>query len=282
MNIYDIIERPDFSDLENAGEKIPWDDPEFSRRMLNNHLSQDHDWASRRMNFIGRHIDWLLGEFKGRSRILDLACGPGFYTQALAAKGHHCTGVDFSPASIEYARLKAAESGLAIDYVQEDIRRYSSAELFDGIIFVFGEFNVFTADDAGLILANCARMLKPGGMLVVEGHTFEAVRESGLAPASWWSCGPEGGILSARPHLCLQENFWNESRSSALTRYYAVDAETKEVRLFSSSMTAYTLSGYEEAFGRAGFIRLKTLTADQWPAGGPFEGLMLTIAAYKA
>ena len=27
------------------GVKIPWDDPDFSRRMLENHLSQGHDWA---------------------------------------------------------------------------------------------------------------------------------------------------------------------------------------------------------------------------------------------
>ncbi|EIQ8028342.1 class I SAM-dependent methyltransferase, partial [Salmonella enterica subsp. enterica serovar Newport] len=29
--------------------KIPWDEPAFSQRMLENHLSQDHDWASRRL-----------------------------------------------------------------------------------------------------------------------------------------------------------------------------------------------------------------------------------------
>ncbi|EBN1049881.1 hypothetical protein LME23_002765 [Salmonella enterica] len=32
--------------------KIPWDEPAFSQRMLENHLSQDHDWASRRLSHV--------------------------------------------------------------------------------------------------------------------------------------------------------------------------------------------------------------------------------------
>lgn len=32
--------------------KIPWDEPAFSQRMLENHLSQDHDWASRRLTVL--------------------------------------------------------------------------------------------------------------------------------------------------------------------------------------------------------------------------------------
>lgn len=281
MNILDIINRPGLKAEENTGEKIPWNDPEFSQRMLSNHLSQDHDWASRRKNFISRHVAWLASNLKPGSRILDLACGPGFYTQALAEQGHKCTGVDFSPASIDYARQKALDSGLVINYTLEDIRKYSSDELFDCVIFVFGEFNVFSEADAKLILANCGRMLAPGGLLLVEGHTFEAVRETGLAAASWWSCGSEGGVLSARPHICLQENVWDDDNSIALTRYYTVDAETYEVRVFTSSMTAYSFSAYENMLTETGFHRLTVLSPEQWPAGGPFEGLMTALVGFK-
>lgn len=281
MNVFDIINRPVLTAEENTGEKIPWNDPEFSRRMLANHLFQDHDWASRRKDFISRHIAWLAPNLKPGSRILDLACGPGFYTQALAEKGHKCTGVDFSPASIDYARQEAEKSGLGIDYVLEDIRKYKSVEIFDCIIFVFGEFNVFSEADAKLILANCRSMLAPGGLLLIEGHTFEAVRETGTAAASWWSCGSEGGVLSASPHLCLQENVWDEENSIALTRYYTVDAETYEVRVFTSSMTAYSFSAYENMLSEAGLHHLSVLSAEQWPAGGPFEGVMTTIVGYK-
>ena len=281
MNIYDIISREIPPASSRGGEKIPWDEPEFSRRMLNNHLSQDHDWASRRRDLISRHVAWLDANLSPCSRILDLACGPGFYTQALAGQGHDCTGVDFSPASIDYAKEKAAEAGLSINYILEDIRRFNSSDTFDCVMFVFGEFNVFSRDDAVSILANSSRLLKPGGLLVIEGHTFEAVRESGQAAASWWTCGDDSGVLSARPHLCLQENFWDEPGSTALTRYYTIDAENNQVRVFASSMTAYSFSAYEAMLKEAGFGRLMILTPEHWPAGGPFEGAMTTLVGYK-
>lgn len=39
--------------------KIPWDEPAFSQRMLENHLSQDHDWASRRLTVIEQQVTWI-------------------------------------------------------------------------------------------------------------------------------------------------------------------------------------------------------------------------------
>ena len=88
-------------------------------------------------------------------------------------------------------------------------------------------------------------------------------------------------MLSARPHICLQENFWDEETGVALTRYYTLDAESHEVRVFMSSMGAYRFSAYDTMFQEACFDGLKALSADQWPAGGPFEGVMTTMVGYK-
>jgi len=45
VNLTDLINR---KMPEPWAEKIPWDDPAFSERMLKEHLSQEHDAASRR------------------------------------------------------------------------------------------------------------------------------------------------------------------------------------------------------------------------------------------
>jgi SAM-dependent methyltransferase len=249
--------------------------------MLKNHLSQDHDWASRRLEFVKHQVEWLTGQLAPQSRILDLACGPGFYTQILGGLGHHCVGVDFSPASIEYARQEAAREGLPLEYALNDIRRYDTNQTFDCVMFIFGEFNVFSAADAKAILAKAARMLKPGGLFVLEGHRFEAVRDIGEAPASWWSCQAGEGVLSDDPHLCLQENYWDQASSTATTRYFTLDAATSEIRMFCSSWTGYTLAQYETLLIEAGFQTPRLLTADQWPVGGPFEGVMMTLVCRK-
>ncbi|MDR1921650.1 MAG: class I SAM-dependent methyltransferase [Candidatus Adiutrix sp.] len=282
MKIMDIIRRVSPARPGADGEKIPWDDPEFSRRMLANHLSQDHDWASRRADLIGRQADWIAANLgPGSSRILDLACGPGLYTHLLAERGHQCVGVDFSPASVAYARTRAEAEGLPARYVLSDIRLYRDEDQYDCVMFVFGEFNAFAREEAAGLLAAAAQRLKPGGLFILEGHTFKAVKEAGLAPASWWSCEAEAGILSPRPHLCLQENFWDEAAAVAVTRYYIIDPGRAEVREFRSALTGYALKDYERLFARAGFSRPRALDAAQWPAGDPFIGQMTTLTAVR-
>src|SRR5512140_1576091 len=105
MNLTDIITRNMELEPWAEGEKIPWDDPEFSQRMLKEHLTQQHDAASRRTVTIRKHVQWIHTHLLGSqpARILDLGCGPGLYSSRLAKLGHTCTGIAFSPASIASA-----------------------------------------------------------------------------------------------------------------------------------------------------------------------------------
>ena len=124
MNLLDLINRIQVPAPWSEGEKIPWDEPGFSERMLKEHLSQEHDAASRRFGKIDAHVDWIHHRLlSGRAtRILDLGCGPGLYASRLARLGHECVGIDFSPASIAYGVETAEREGLACTYVQEDVR----------------------------------------------------------------------------------------------------------------------------------------------------------------
>jgi 2-polyprenyl-3-methyl-5-hydroxy-6-metoxy-1,4-benzoquinol methylase len=55
-------------------------------------------------------VAWIHAELLGGTPtdVLDLGCGPGLYTERLAALGHRCVGIDVSPASIAFARARAA------------------------------------------------------------------------------------------------------------------------------------------------------------------------------
>jgi SAM-dependent methyltransferase len=101
---------------ENDGN-LPWNDPAFSERMLHEHLDESHSAASRTLAERTHQIEWLWSHLNLRpgSRVLDLTCGPGLYAVALAARGCQVTGVDFSPASVRYAREQALQHGVAVD-----------------------------------------------------------------------------------------------------------------------------------------------------------------------
>jgi SAM-dependent methyltransferase len=272
LKLEDLINRgPGF---EAAAKALPWSDPEFSARTLKHHLAQEHDWASRRADVIERQTAWLASRLPAGGRVLDLACGPGLYTHLLARRGFQCLGVDFSPAAVAYARGRATEEGLPAEYVEADIRQYRPEGLFDCVLFVFGEFNEFAPAEARLILERARAALAGGGFLLLEEHTFEAVRESGQAPPSWWPCPENEGLLSDRPHLCLQENAWDPESAQAILSYFTFEPGTDEVRFFRSVQTGYSSARLKSLLTEIGFQPPRRLLEKEWPVGRPFEGRM--------
>ena len=253
LGLVDIVQRSERPAAWSEGEKIPWNEPGFSRRMLREHLSQEHDWASRRTTILQSHVDWIHRVvMSGKpGRILDLGCGPGLYTNQLARLGHVCSGVDFSPASIEYAREQAEKEGLRSTYELQDIRKAEPGIGYDLAMFIYGEFNVFTPQDAKQILDIAQAAIRPGGSLLMEVHSFETVRQIGSEPSSWYSS--KSGLFSDRPHVCLQENFWDEGQSAATQRYYILDAQTRLVTRYASSMQAYTNEKYRDMLKEGSF-----------------------------
>jgi SAM-dependent methyltransferase len=253
MKLMDVIHRQRSPKPWAEGEKIPWHDPAFSRRMLAEHLSQEHDAASRRFEIIDQHVRWIHQHvLQGVSTsILDLGCGPGLYTSRLAELGHKCTGIDFSTASIAYARDQAEKSALACRYIEQDIREADYGDGYGLVMSIYGEINVFRPRDAKGVLLKAQGALQPGGLLLLEPHTFEKVYDLGMEPPSWHSA--QAGLFSDEPYLLLQENFWDAEVSVAIERYYVIDAVTGATARHSISTQAYTNLEYQELLTGCGF-----------------------------
>jgi 2-polyprenyl-6-hydroxyphenyl methylase/3-demethylubiquinone-9 3-methyltransferase len=101
-----------------------------------------------------------------RRRVLDIGCGGGLLTEALARHGAHVSGIDMAPAMIEVARLHAHESQLQIDY------HLSSAEQL--LAQAGSPFDLITCMELvehvpspAALLAATARLLRPGGDLFI-------------------------------------------------------------------------------------------------------------------
>ena len=257
MKLLDLIRRTSLPAPWSEGDNIPWHDPAFSQRMLKEHLSQDHDLASRRFAKIDKQVQWIHQELLSSrpSRILELACGPGLYTNRLAKLGHDCVGIDYSPASIAYASENAKQDSLACNYLQRDIREADYGHAFDLAILIYGELNVFCPSDARKILTKAYAALNDGGLILLEPHTFSAVEKIGRAGPSWYST--ENGLFCDRPHICLEEHFWDAASRTATTRYFIVDATTSEVSRHAVSYQAYTKEQYQSLLVDGGFDKVE-------------------------
>lgn len=253
MNLQDILQRNLDPKPWAEGERIPWDDSAFSERILLEHLAQDHDAASRPQILIKKHVEWIHQHLlNGKpSQILDLGCGPGLYTARLAKLGHTCTGIDFAPASINYA-IQHAPPGC--QYQLSDIRSADFGSGYDLVIYIFGALNLVPPDDARLILEKAQRSLKPGGLLLLEASSLDAVDQIGNQPAMWYSA--ETGIFSGEPHLCLMESFWDDQQKVATERFFIIDPTTGEVRHHAASTQAYEEEELESLLQAAGYKQI--------------------------
>lgn len=278
MDINTIISGSHPIKLLPGESKIPWDDAGFSQRMLENHLSQEHDWASRRLPIVEQQVAWIISQLPAGARILDLGCGPGFYTHMLAERGFRCTGVDFSPASIAYASQQALSAELDIDYLQQDVRAYSPAQQFDFIMMTFGELNVFSALDARALLSHCAQWLVSGGKLLVEVHTFAEVKRQGMAETSWQRCPL--GLFLTKPHLLLTEHGWDEKTQTSSTIFWAI-AENGHATRFGNQMTAWQDEEYARLISDCGFTALPGPDSTAWPVSETFAGKLFALLAEK-
>ncbi|MFJ5552195.1 class I SAM-dependent methyltransferase [Streptomyces sp. NPDC093225] len=96
-----------------------------------------------------------------RGAVLDIGCGPGRLVAALAERGHRALGVDVSPAAVHRTvrRGGTALCRSVFDPLPGE-RRWDTALLVDGNIGIGG--------DPVALLRRTARLLAPGGRLVVE------------------------------------------------------------------------------------------------------------------
>lgn len=233
------------------GSGLPWSDPEFSRRMLREHLSQDHDRASRRFEIIDQQVAWIhhavLGGRPGR--VLDLGCGPGLHAHRLAEWGHACTGLDFSPASIRYAQDQADLAEVECQYRLVDVREADLGSGFDAVLMLFGEFNTLPPADAQLLLKRIQSALAPSGRVVLELHFDDSVRALGEEEPRW-SARSEG-LFAEHPHLVLHESRWHAEEAVTTERYWVFE-EGREPAAYSLDTRAYSDEELAEMLERAG------------------------------
>jgi len=117
-----------------------------------------HDINPLRMGFIDEQVD--LAE----KAVLDVGCGGGILTEAIAHRGANVTGIDLGEAPLAVAKLHLLESGLEINYqhtsaeehAQKNNQAYSVITCLEMLEHV---------PDPGSVLKACYHMLEPGGHL---------------------------------------------------------------------------------------------------------------------
>jgi SAM-dependent methyltransferase len=112
----------------------------------------------------------LLGDLPGKY-VLDLGCGGGHNAVACARAGATVTAVDFSPNQLAFARSLADTAGVDIHFLEADIAAIdpiATLALMDaGFDLILAVHVLSYVDDLASCLAACARLLRPGGRMII-------------------------------------------------------------------------------------------------------------------
>jgi SAM-dependent methyltransferase len=203
----------------DASAELDWGDPVMNRRLLREHLDQNHDGASRRIPMIERQVARLARLIAPPpARVLDAACGPGLYAVRLARRGWSVAGVDTGDAVIRHARRLAREARVDVDLRRADLRELELDAEFDAVILVYFILECFPRLEQVAVLRRLAAGLRPGGRLVAELRVRPDQPPGRLTA---WDVVPRS-LLSDRRHLLLTDTVYDERLHTFVLREIAV------------------------------------------------------------
>ncbi|MBW2092864.1 MAG: class I SAM-dependent methyltransferase [Deltaproteobacteria bacterium] len=200
-------------------------------------------------------------KFKGKS-ILDLCCGPGRHSIALAKRGFKVTGIDRTSFFLKKAKERARK--------EEDMRNFVRENAYDLVISMFTSFGYFDRQEEDLkVLQNIYRSLKPEGACLIDLMGKEIVAKI-FHPTTSQKM-PNGTILVERHEIF---DNWTRIRNE----WILINEE--RARSFKFHHTLYSGQELKDRLKQAGFQQVR-LFGDLEGSEYGLEARRLVAVAWK-
>ncbi len=109
-------------------------------------------------------LEWIqecAGSLAGKA-VLDVGCGGGILSEAMAKSGAEVTGIDLADKSLKVARLHGLESGVKVDYRKVPVEELAAERPGHYDVVTCMEMLEHVPDPASIVRA-CSALVKPGG-----------------------------------------------------------------------------------------------------------------------
>jgi len=204
--------------------------------------------------------------------VVDFGCGPGLYAERFADRGLAVTGLDAAETAIEYARDRAIEVGLDVEYRHVDYREWSPKREYDAAILINTDFGTFDPDDRRRILERVR------SALAEDGHfAFDVLPVAALAETEWttdWELrAGDGGFWRPDPYLALSASVTYPEEAVSLDQHLVVEPNG-EATMYRFWQQHYTPDSIDALLSECGFDLEGTFPDLQGGSGPSDEDLL--------
>lgn len=254
MDMMNIIQQ-DIQAFSKGKNKL-WTDSYISKQLLQAHLTEAKDGATRNINFVEKSVEWIAAQFPASKfpRLLDLGCGPGIYAEKLSRKGYQVSGIDLSENSIQHAKESQRKQGLEIDYKTGDYLQLDiGVEMYDLILLIYCDFGVLSPNEGSLLVQKIFQALKSGGKLIFD--VFTPAKYQDYCEEKSWSI-EEDNFWSKTKTLHFQENR-KYSHNTYLERHLLFDFDKMSHKDFLIWEKVYLVDELKIVLKQQGFEKIK-------------------------
>jgi SAM-dependent methyltransferase len=175
--------------------------------------------------------------------VLDLCCGPGRHSLALAKRGIQVTAVDRSEFLLSRAKAEVAKLNLEIEFVLDDMRQFVRSHSFSLVLNMFTSFGYCDDKEDDLtVLRNAYQSLKVGGAMLIDVLGKEPLARKYQPTSS--TQGADGALLIERHEICED---WTRCRNE----WILVKGAT--AKSFNFQTRLYSGQEMKDIMERAGF-----------------------------
>ena len=164
-------------------------------------LPRFYDLLNSEANY-SEYVAYLSSHIPQKSSVIDLGCGTGNISIALAKLGYDVTGLDLSSEMLSEAAFKSEKEKVSVFYTCQDISDFKVPTLYDAAVSAFDSLNYITENDK--LCAAFSRVsdcLKSGGLFLFDMNSPYKF-ETFYADNSF--------VLEEDGVFCAWENYYNK------------------------------------------------------------------------
>ncbi len=216
------------------GSDSLWDDPYVSKQMLDIHLNEEYKSASKPFDVIKKESNFIINytNMNNNTKLLELGCGPGLYSNEFAKTNAFITGIDISENSLNYAINSVSSKYKNTCFIKKNYLELDFNKEFDIATLIFYDFCALNPEEQIIFLNNVYNSLKDDGLFILdvmsENRWIKEFTEVFVYEDGFWSPKPYLEIFNS--YLYCEQN---EPLTEGL-QYLLIDEDgnTRTIRIY--------------------------------------------------